>query len=93
MHFQRCCGKGFCDSCSSKRKIIEWWSKNEKVRVCNDCYNKKDTKEPALDTTSRKVSEALKDTLGYIGGVTIKYPLNMLKESTRPLYWQPGIKL
>ncbi len=85
-----CCGKGYCDLCSSKRKVIEWWSKSENARVCDECFVKKDPKEPVLDTTSRKLSEAFKDTIGFISGVTINYPLNMIKESTRPLYWTPG---
>ena len=45
-----------------------------------------------MDTTSRKISEALTDTFNFIGGIT-KYPLGMIKETTRPSYWMPGIYL
>lgn len=45
-HHCRGCGKGFCDKCSSKRRIIEWWSPTDKVRVCNSCYDKARIEEP-----------------------------------------------
>lgn len=45
-HHCRGCGKGFCDKCSTKRKIIPWWSLTDKVRVCDSCYDKDVIEEP-----------------------------------------------
>ena len=45
-HHCRGCGKGFCDKCSSKRKVIEWWSPTDKVRVCDACYLQDKIDEP-----------------------------------------------
>jgi zinc finger FYVE domain-containing protein 1 len=45
-HHCRGCGKGFCDKCSTKRKIIPWWSPSDPVRVCDSCFIKDNIPEP-----------------------------------------------
>lgn len=45
-HHCRGCGRGFCDKCSSKTRIIEWWSPTDSVRVCDACYDKEYIEEP-----------------------------------------------
>ena len=45
-HHCRGCGKGFCDKCSAKRRIISWWSLSDPVRVCDVCYDKSVIPEP-----------------------------------------------
>jgi zinc finger FYVE domain-containing protein 1 len=47
-HHCRGCGKGFCNKCSSKRKIISWWSPTEQVRVCDVCHAKDYIEEPII---------------------------------------------
>ena len=47
-HHCRGCGKGFCDKCSAKRKIIPWWSITDKVRVCEVCFGKEVIEEPKM---------------------------------------------
>ena len=50
-HHCRGCGEGFCDNCSSKRKVIPWWSPTDKVRVCDACFEKKNIEEPKQIST------------------------------------------
>ena len=57
-HHCRGCGKGFCDKCSSKRKIIQWWSPTDEVRVCDSCYEKKVIPEPPTPNTNSIVNNA-----------------------------------
>lgn len=52
-HHCRGCGKGFCDKCSSKRRVIPWWSVSDKVRVCDECFEKKTIPEPKIFQTNR----------------------------------------
>lgn len=47
-HHCRGCGKGFCDKCSAKRRIIPWWSLYDKVRVCDPCFEKDVIEEPKI---------------------------------------------
>lgn len=47
-HHCRGCGKGFCDKCSSKRRIIQWWSATDLVRVCDACFDKEVIEEPKV---------------------------------------------
>lgn len=47
-HHCRGCGKGFCDKCSAKRRIIPWWSLYDKVRVCDPCFEKDIIEEPKI---------------------------------------------
>jgi zinc finger FYVE domain-containing protein 1 len=56
-HHCRACGRGFCDKCSSKRRIIPWWSLTDKVRVCDACYDKPEIDEPKVSFTSTSVSQ------------------------------------
>ncbi|CAF0730903.1 unnamed protein product [Brachionus calyciflorus] len=67
-HHCRGCGKGFCDKCSSKRKVISWWSQSDKVRVCNSCYEKNIIEEPpslvALKNNQRNSSNTFSALTG-----------------------------
>jgi zinc finger FYVE domain-containing protein 1 len=87
-HHCRGCGQGFCDQCSTKRKVIDWWSPTEPQRVCDDCFNKNKIKEPVPDVTARKVCETVTGTIDILSYAT-KIPLDYLKDSARPTYWKP----
>lgn len=52
-HHCRGCGKGFCDKCSSKRKVIPWWSITDQVRVCNVCFDKEEIEEPKIPVQTK----------------------------------------
>ncbi|XP_012942679.1 zinc finger FYVE domain-containing protein 1 [Aplysia californica] len=93
-HHCRACGKGFCADCSSRRKPVpeRGWGE-EPVRVCDKCYNRKDT--DALSTsseqtalTARKVGEAFSSTFSVVASA-LDYPMGMIKNSARPAYWVP----
>lgn len=47
-HHCRGCGKGFCDKCSTKRKVVPWWSITDKVRVCDVCFELPCIPEPEI---------------------------------------------
>ncbi len=55
-HHCRGCGRGFCDKCSAKRRIIAWWSLTDKVRVCDACYDKPEIEEPKVSFTNQLLS-------------------------------------
>lgn len=72
-HHCRGCGKGFCDKCSLKRKIIPWWSTTDKVRVCNACYDKEKIDEPKLPngmTYSSQIAMNNQSTLVGLGVIS-----------------------
>jgi zinc finger FYVE domain-containing protein 1 len=54
-HHCRGCGRGFCDRCSAKRRIIPWWSLSDRVRVCDACHDKPEIDEPQVAFTSQLV--------------------------------------
>ena len=71
-HHCRGCGKGFCDKCSAKRKVIVWWSPTEKVRVCDLCFLKEkidEPKQPAhmANTVNPYSSNTSNNTLSSLG--------------------------
>ncbi len=65
-HHCRGCGRGFCDKCSSKRKIIPWWSPSDKVRVCDSCFDKDEIEEPKIVLTSGSHSPLSNKPAGVI---------------------------
>jgi zinc finger FYVE domain-containing protein 1 len=64
-HHCRGCGRGFCDKCSSKRMVISWWSPTDKVRVCDDCFVKKDIPEPVIATNVNNSGQSIKKTFSF----------------------------
>ncbi|CAG2203504.1 ZFYVE1 [Mytilus edulis] len=91
-HHCRACGEGFCDDCSSKKRLIPERGWNFLVRVCDDCYSLENSteipggREPQV--TARKVGEVLSSAISVVGS-TVIYPVGMLKDSARPTYWTP----
>lgn len=91
-HHCRACGEGFCDDCSSKKRLVPERGWNLLVRVCDDCLHLENstdlpvTNEPQV--TARKVGEVLSSALSAVG-TTVTYPVGILKDSARPSYWTP----
>ncbi|CAF0817462.1 unnamed protein product [Didymodactylos carnosus] len=142
-HHCRACGLVFCESCTSKRRIISWINNETPLRVCDKCYlsptpptirntvnhekistshnHVKDTRvSPSSSSTttatttsgedlcmspteifdiespsgtvstdiptSRRVYETVKNQFEKMA---VTYPLELIKESTRPGYWRP----
>ena len=78
-HHCRGCGKGFCDKCSTKRKVIPWWSATDKVRVCDVCCELKVIPEPEIFQTTKAAYYAdnktvATNTLGNsFGSFSVRY--------------------
>lgn len=96
IHHCRKCGEGFCDGCSdSTMPVPEMGWGEEPVRVCRTCYRDKQVNEGSDDAYNysgdertvrvRQVSEVISGTLASVA----KYPIDFLKDSTRPTYWVP----
>ncbi|XP_047501868.1 zinc finger FYVE domain-containing protein 1-like isoform X2 [Penaeus chinensis] len=96
IHHCRKCGEGFCDACSDATMSVpeRGWG-DEPVRVCKNCLqSRKNLEEQAEafvcngdDRTvrARQVSEVISGTLASVA----KYPIEFLKDTTRPSYWIP----
>lgn len=96
IHHCRKCGEGFCDACSDvTMPVPEMGWGDEPVRVCRDCFKDKhciDTDDDGYNCSvdertvrARQVSEVISGTLASVA----KYPIELLKDSTRPSYWIP----
>lgn len=96
IHHCRKCGDGFCDTCSEEKMAVPelGWG-DEPVRVCKNCFEARNSETEEVedyDWTSdaqtvraRQVTEVISGTLATVA----KYPLDFLKDSTRPSYWIP----
>ncbi|RNA28693.1 zinc finger FYVE domain-containing 1-like [Brachionus plicatilis] len=67
-HHCRGCGKGFCDKCSLKRKVVPWWSPTDQVRVCDSCYEKTIIEEPASLVALKNNQNAQTSTFSVLTG-------------------------
>ncbi|BFZ11581.1 hypothetical protein BsWGS_14619 [Bradybaena similaris] len=104
-HHCRACGKGFCSTCSSrKRPVPERGWGTEPVRVCDACYEKSDTGTAIQSVSETEVSSELAAEQGdltarKVGEVVtttfsvvasaLDYPLGVIKNSAKPAYWVP----
>ncbi|KAG0716251.1 Zinc finger FYVE domain-containing protein 1 [Chionoecetes opilio] len=94
IHHCRKCGEGFCDPCSEDKLAVpeRGWGE-EPVRVCKTCFMARnseagkvednDRTNDAQEVRARQVTEVISGTLATVA----KYPLDFLKDSTRPSYW------
>ncbi|KAL4238677.1 Zinc finger FYVE domain-containing protein 1 [Mactra antiquata] len=92
-HHCRACGQGFCDDCTSKRRIVPERGWTTEVRVCDSCYrpNMTDSNSSTnsdTQVTARKVGESISTAIDVMA-TAVNYPLGMLKDSARPAYWVP----
>jgi growth factor-regulated tyrosine kinase substrate len=71
-HHCRACGQIFCDRCSSKQMLLPNFGIEKKVRVCEACFDKKQTQQAS------KVS--FKETC-----YAIKYSLTCKEQGKSPL--------
>lgn len=104
IHHCRACGEGFCGDCSDYWRPVpeRGWGPEENVRVCKPCYrpkpsvvngdvvhNHQKAAESGETVQARKYGEKFVGTLNSLAAVVLDYPINVLKDSARPVYWVP----